>query len=100
MNNSHIASESQEVKGTEVTKIGYLNTTSSAGYPAPFAFTLEEVVAVKIWHNGCGNPSTVIHLNDGTMLYMVDDYSAMSNMGGAMVGRKTVNRRKDLFVRW
>jgi hypothetical protein len=77
---------------------GWLNTSSMAGRPLRVELTVGDVMGVRCWVNGYGNPSYTFRLVDGSVLYLVDDYGAMNGLWS--VGRVVVARRKDLFAGW
>lgn len=77
---------------------GYINTTSSAGKPADIVVLPEDVAAVRCWFNSYGNPSYSYRLDNGDVLYLVDDFGAMNGL--AHLQREVVARRRDLFAGW
>lgn len=87
-------------------RYGYVNTRSSAGKPVCMSFRPDQVLAMRCWVNGNGNPSYTYVIRpdgklvlDGTIvLYSVDDYGAENNLGKVTVTR--VRRKADLFAGW
>ena len=77
---------------------GYLNTRSSAGPIQEIEIDLADVKYVRCWHNHFGNPSYTYSMDNGDIIYLVDDYGAMNGLG--RLSRDLVNRRKDLFPSW
>lgn len=83
-------------------RYGYIDTRSSAGKAVTVTFQPDQVLSMRCWVNGNGNPSYayVIRTEDGGsfVLYSVDDYGAENNLGKVTVAR--VRRKADLFAGW
>lgn len=72
----------------------YLNTHSEAGRPEYIEFNPQDVIRATVWVNSWGNPTYMLHLENGDTLLCVDDYGAMNNLNH--ISARSVNRKKDL----
>lgn len=48
-----------------IKRYGFIDTSSSAGTPRTCYFNPEDVILIKSWTNGFGNPSYVLYFRDG-----------------------------------
>ena len=77
-----------------ITRHAYINTRSEAGKPEKIEFDSNEVTRAYVWTNFYGNPSYTLFLDNGTMLFCVDDYGCENDLNIRAI---TVPRKKDLF---
>lgn len=78
-----------------IERYAYINTSSERGRPSKVIFDADSVKWAFVWTNGYGNPSYTLYLEDGSCLFLVDDYGAMNDINH--LSAKIVRRKKDLF---
>ena len=84
-----------QLLGTVTSRLGYVNTLSERGGASRIVFNTTDVIRVRSWTNGLGNPSYCFHLEDGRTILSVDDYGGLNDI--THVNCQSVKRKKDLL---
>jgi hypothetical protein len=81
--------------GTVTSRLGYVNTLSERGSPSRIVFSTNDVIRIRSWCNGLGNPSYCFHLEDGRTILSVDNYGGLNDI--THVTCQSVKRKRDLL---